>query len=314
MANIGYMQVVRHCNQYCRFCSNPSSGWILDLPTAQRQIDDFVARGYFGIILTGGEPSLSELIPDITRYAVERGLHVRMITNSSQLAKPGLAETYVAAGLRHFHVSIHSCREELEDFLTGVKGSFEMAVQALEHLGAAGATVNINTVINRFNADHLDDNVRYFTSRFPFLRHFVWNNLDPSMGRAETNRDTAHRLADFELSLSRAMRFLHASGRSFRVERVPLCYMAEFPQASTETRKIVKGEERIVHFLDDKGTVRQTDFVHAKAEVCQRCSYNDVCGGLFELGAHYDLAELYPIFVPKEQVAQVVAQIQQEAE
>jgi MoaA/NifB/PqqE/SkfB family radical SAM enzyme len=302
MANLGYMQVVRYCNQYCRFCSNPSSGWVLDLPTAQRQIDDFVARGYFGVILTGGEPSLSELIPEITRYAVARGLHVRMITNGSRLARAGVAESYVAAGLRHFHVSIHSCREELEDFLTGVKGSFALAMDALTHLGAAGATVNINTVINRFNADHLDENVRVFTTRFPFLRHFVWNNLDPSMGRAETNRDTAHRLADFELSLARAMRDLHKTGRSFRVERVPLCYMTEFAHCSTETRKIVKGEERIVHFLDEKGTVRQTDFRHAKADVCRSCSLDEICGGLFELGDHYDLAELHPVFVPKDEI------------
>jgi len=302
MANIGYMQVVRHCNQYCRFCSNPSSGWILDLDTAKKQVDDFADRGYFGVILTGGEPSLSEIIPDISRYAVERGLHVRMITNGSQLCRPGLAEQYVAAGCAHFHVSIHSCREDVEDFLTGVRGSFEMAMQCLEHLGAAGATVNINTVINKFNADHLDDNVRYFTNRFPFVSHFVWNNLDPSMGRAETNRDTAHRLADFELSLARAMRFLHSSGRSFRVERVPLCYMTEFAHCSTETRKIIKGEERIVHFLDEKGTIRQTDFVHPKSDVCTVCSLNDVCGGLFELGEHYDLDELYPVFVPMDEV------------
>jgi MoaA/NifB/PqqE/SkfB family radical SAM enzyme len=308
MANLGYMQVVRHCNQYCRFCSNPSSGFMLDLDTARREIDDFVKRGYFGIILTGGEPSLSPLIPEITRYAVERGLHVRMITNGSQLATPGLAEQYVAAGLKHFHVSIHSVREELEDFLTGVRGSFAMAQRALEHLGAAGATVNINTVINRFNADHLDENVRVLTGRFPFISHQVWNNLDPSMGRAETNRDTAHRLADFELSLARAMRYLHHTGRTFRVERVPLCYMTEFAHCSTETRKIIKGEERIVHFLDEKGTIRQTDFVHEKAEVCASCSLTDVCGGLFELGAHYDLAELHPVFVSKDEVvARVLA-------
>jgi MoaA/NifB/PqqE/SkfB family radical SAM enzyme len=320
MANLGYMQVVRHCNQYCRFCSNPATGWMLDLPTAQREIDDFVRRDYFGIILTGGEPSLSDIIPDITRYAVERGLHVRMITNGSRIAKPGVAESYVEAGLRHFHVSIHSCREELEDFLTGVKGSYALAMQALENLGKAGAdgtspaspgrgqnvTVNINTVINKLNADHLDENVRTFTARFPFIRHFVWNNLDPSMGRAETNRDTAHRLADFELSLARAMRFLHKSGRTFRVERVPLCYMTEFAHCSTETRKIIKGEERIVHFLDEKGTVRQTNFVHPKAEVCKSCSLNDVCGGLFELGDHYDLGELYPVFVPKEDIVRKV--------
>jgi hypothetical protein len=142
--------------------------------------------------------------------------------------------------------------------------------------------------------------------RFPFIRHFVWNNLDPSMGRAETNRDTAHRLADFELSLARAMRFLHKSGRTFRVERVPLCYMTEFAHCSTETRKIIKGEERIVHFLDEKGTVRQTDFVHAKSEACRACSLDAVCGGLFELGEHYDLGELYPVFVPAEDVIRKV--------
>ena len=107
----------------------------------------------------------------------------------------------------------------------------------------------------------------------------------------------AHRLADFELSLARAMRILAAHGRTFRVERVPLCYMTEFAHCSTETRKIVKGEERIVHFLDEKGTIRQTDFVHAKAPVCDSCTLNDVCGGLFELGDHYDLNELAPVFV-----------------
>jgi MoaA/NifB/PqqE/SkfB family radical SAM enzyme len=309
VANIGYMQVVRHCNQYCRFCSNPATGWMLDLDTARREIDDFAARGYFGIILTGGEPSLSDLIPDITRYAVGRGLHVRMITNGSRLGTPGLAESYVEAGLRHFHVSIHSCREELEDFLTGVKGSFALAMRALERLGAAGATVNINTVINRFNADHLDENVRVFTERFPFIRHFVWNNLDPSMGRAETNRDTAHRLADFELSLARAMRTLHRTGRTFRVERVPLCYMTEFADCSTETRKIVKGEERIVHFLDEKGTIRQTDFHHPKSEACRHCALDDICGGLFELGDHYDLGELHPVFVDPQVKDEIVRKI-----
>ena len=307
MANIGYMQVVRYCNQYCRFCSNPSSGYVLDLDTAKREIDDFVARGYFGVILTGGEPSLSDLIPEIARYAVAGGLHVRMITNGSRLGTdPELAQQYREAGLRHFHVSIHSHRAELEDFLTGVRGSHELAMKALERLGEADATVNINTVINKFNADHLDENVKAFTTRFPFLRHFVWNNLDPSMGRAETNRDTAHRLADFELSLARAMRYLHKTGRTFRVERVPLCYMTEFAHCSTETRKIVKGEERIVHFLDEKGSIRQTDFRHPKAEACAHCTLNDICGGLFELGEHYDLAELSPVFVPAERIVRKV--------
>ncbi len=134
MANIGYMQVVRHCNQYCRFCSNPETEYMLDVETAKKQIDDFVKREYFGIILTGGEPSLSPNIPEITRYAVSRGLHVRMITNGSRLADLDIARSFAEAGLHHYHVSIHSSRPEIEDFLTGVKGSFTKAFQALENL------------------------------------------------------------------------------------------------------------------------------------------------------------------------------------
>jgi len=319
MANIGYMQLVRHCNQYCRFCSNPETPYVLDLDTARREIDDFAARGYFGVILTGGEPSLSPIVCDVTRYARERGLHVRMITNGSRVAIPEIARSFVEAGLRHYHVSIHSVRPEVEDFLTGVRGSFALAEKALGNLaaidtelrarGEEGVTVNINTVINAMNADHLDENVRTFVERFPFLRHFVWNNLDPSMGRAETNRDTAPRLRAFEVSLHRALAFLESTGRSFRVERVPLCFMPEFAYACTETRKIVKGEERMVYFLDDKGTVRQTDFVHRKAEVCKTCTLDSICGGLFELGDWYDDAELAPVFVPKEPI---VARIRRE--
>ncbi len=302
MANIGYMQVVRHCNQYCRFCSNPETPYVLDLDTARRQIDDFAARGYFGIILTGGEPSLCEHIPEIVEYALARGLYPRMITNGQRLARRALAERYVGAGLRHFHVSIHSCRAEVEDFLTGTENSHERAMAALTHLGELGATVDINTVINRYNADHLDETVAFFLRRFPFIRHFVWNNLDPSMGRADTNRDTAPRLGDFEVALHRAMKRLDDSGRTFRVERVPLCYMAEYAWASTETRKIVKGEEPMVHFLDEKGTVRQTDFRHMKADVCKSCSLDSICGGLFDLGDHYDPAELAPVWLPSEPI------------
>src|SRR5206468_10877808 len=134
-----------------------------------REIDDFVARGYFGIILTGGEPSISPIVPEVTQYAIEHGLHVRMITNGSKIADPSLAHAFVNAGLKHYHVSIHSCREDVEDFLTGVKGSFSLAMRALENLTAldeaeraadrAPVTVNINTVINTFNCDHLDENV-----------------------------------------------------------------------------------------------------------------------------------------------------------
>jgi MoaA/NifB/PqqE/SkfB family radical SAM enzyme len=297
MANIGYIQMVRHCNQNCGFCSNPETPFFHNMDQIRTIIDDFAARDYFGVILTGGEPTLSPVLPEAIAYAREKNLHVRMITNGQKMADRAFTFALADAGLQHVHVSIHSNKHKLEDFLTGTPGSLAWAEQALTHLGETPIAVNINTVINRYNCDHLHETIDWFIDRFPFIHHFVWNNLDPSIGRATSNQYFAARLQDIEVSLGKAMRRLHETGRSFRVERVPLCYMAEFAHCSTETRKIVKSEERIVHFLDNKGTVRQTEWGHLYADVCERCSLRSICGGLFDRGDAYDPAELSPQFV-----------------
>jgi MoaA/NifB/PqqE/SkfB family radical SAM enzyme len=305
VANIGYIQVVRHCNHFCGFCSNPTTPYVHTFETMKVLVDDLVARGYFGAILTGGEPTLHPELPRIAGYARERGLHVRMITNGWRLADPDFAREMAEAGLQLVHVSIYSVRADVEARLRGLPGTLERAFAALENADRYGISVNVNSVINKLNADHLDENVRHFILHHPYVRHFIWNNLDPSMGRAEVNQDQfTPRLAEFEVSLHRAMTLLHKSGRTFRVEKVPLCYMTDFAWASTETRKIVKGEERVVHFLDAKQTVRQTDWEHIYAEGCKLCSLRTICGGLFDRGNGYDPAELHPVFVSRDAVVE----------
>lgn len=307
MANIGYIQVVRHCNHFCGFCSNPTTPYVHTFETMKVLVDDLKKRDYFGVILTGGEPSLHPELPRIARYASDQGLHVRMISNGWRLADEGFAREMAEAGLELVHVSVYSVRPEVEARLRGVPNTLESAFAAVANAHKYGIEVNINCVINQLNADHLDEGIRYWIDHHPYVRHFVWNNLDPSMGRAEVNQDQyTPRLADFEVSLHRAMRLLHTSGRTFRVEKVPLCYMTEFAWASTETRKIVKGEERIVHFLDSKQTVRQTDWEHIYAEACSACSLRQICGGLFDRGNAYDPAELSPVFVSRDAVVEAI--------
>jgi MoaA/NifB/PqqE/SkfB family radical SAM enzyme len=307
VANIGYIQVVRHCNHFCGFCSNPTTPYVHTFETMKVLVDDLVARGYFGVILTGGEPTLHPELPRIARYASDCGLHVRMITNGWRLSDEQFAREVAEAGVRLAHVSVYSVRPEVEEKLRGTPGTLDRAFAAVRNANRFGIEVNINCVINKLNADHLDENIRYWLAEHPYVRHFIWNNLDPSMGRAEVNQaQFTPRLADFEVSLHRAMRMLFESGRTFRVEKVPLCYMTEFAWASTETRKIVKGEERIVHFLDNKQTVRQTDWEHIYAPSCEACSLRTICGGLFDRGDAYDRAELYPVFVSRDAIVEKI--------
>ncbi len=296
MANLGYLQLTRNCLQRCRFCSNPPTGVELSEEEMRRMIDELVEMGYDGVILTGGEPSLSPLLLPALRYSTERGLYNRMITNGQRLADLDFFQSCVDAGLQHIHVSLHSYRREVHDWITRYPRAWDTLVQCLDNVPRVGITADINTVICAYNADHLHETVIWICDRFPFIRHFVWNNMDPDGNRAEENPDCIPRHHEFQVSLELAMEYLHGSGRSFRAERVPLCYMRRFAWASTETRKIVKEEERCIRFLDGKGFVHQLEFLHGKGEACDACSWDPICAGMFSMARTFDERELSPVF------------------
>ncbi len=297
MANLGYIQLTRICNQNCLFCSNPENQNIISLDDAKSQLLELKNKNYDGVILTGGEPTLHKRLKDIIALSVKLGIIPRIITNGQVTSKSGYLKSLQDAGLDHIHISIHSMRDNVQSYLTQNPESLKNLKKTLDEAARIQITVDINTVICAQNSDHLDETVKIIVDRWPFVKHFVWNNMDTKMNRVKESPQTVPNLSDLELSLFRAMSFLEKTGRTFRVERLALCYMADFPWASTETRKIVKGEERIVNFLDEKGKVNQSEFVHEKSKVCSSCSLDSICAGLYDSGGAYDPRELYPIFL-----------------
>jgi MoaA/NifB/PqqE/SkfB family radical SAM enzyme len=314
MANLGYLQLTRNCWQHCRFCSNPPTGIELSEAEMRQMIDELVERGYDGVILTGGEPTLSPLLFPALEYSAKRGLFSRMITNGQRLADRTFFAECVARGLTHVHVSLHSYRPEVHDFITQYANAWSTLVECLGHVPAMGITADINTVINAYNSDHLHETVMWICDRFPFIRHFVWNNMDPDGNRAAQNPDCVPRHHEFQVSLELAMEYLHRTGRTFRAERVPLCYMRRFAWASTETRKIVKGEERCVRFLDRKGMTNQYEFLHGKGAACDACSFDPICAGMFSMDRTYDERELSPVFDDPVPVIRAILRREPDAE
>ncbi len=270
-------------------------------------IDYYVKKGCDGIFFTGGEPTLSENLLPLMQYARSKRVPFRIITNGQKLADMAYVQQLKDLGLEHIHVSIYSVREKVTDFLTGNPGSLKNALKALENLGKVGGiTVDINMVISHYNADHLLENVQFFVKNFPFVRHFVWNNLDPSTPRARRHKDTRPTLNEFELSLHQAMVYLTEQGRTFRVERIPLCYLQGFEHTSTEARKIVKEEDRSTYFLDKRGLLEEKDWLHKwgynQGKACKYCFLNTICPGLFHKDQYYHSRELYPVFVDKKDI------------
>lgn len=303
MANIGYIQVTRRCNQKCRFCSNPEREANVSLAAGKKQIDQLQAKGYLCVLFTGGEPTVSDRLPAFIAHCRDIGFMHKLCTNAQKLADPDYLKLLARSGLRHVCISFHSCREDVQDFLTCTPGSFANIVRALDNLKQhPEIVVDILTTINKYNADHLSDNVSFLLENFPRFAHQTWNNLDPKMNRTSENPDTIPSLADFELELHRAMEIMDANGKRFQVERVPLCYMATHAHHSTETRRIVKNEERLTYFLDERGCLRWADWRHDKADCCAICTLNEICAGLYDSGVSYLPDELFPLFIDKNRI------------
>ena len=307
MASLAYIQVTRKCNQRCRFCSNPPNKRSISLEEGQKLIDFYIEEGYEGVIFTGGEPTLSPILPDLIKYACKRGFPNRIITNGQKLADMEYLKILKDAGLSNINVSFYSFKKDVQAFLTKKEDSLTNIILALENLGKIGGiSVNVNTVINHYNADHLFENVKWIVENFPFVRHFVWNNLDPLMNRARRHPDTIPKLNEFELSLQKAMQFLESKGKTFRLERIPLCYLKGYEHLLNETRKLVKGEERLTFFLDKRGLLREKEwgqkYGYGKADCCKVCFLNTICPGLYQIDRYYSSKELHPVFVDKKKI------------
>jgi len=264
-----------------------------------------VAEGCTGIILTGGEPTLLAELPALVAHVKELGVAARIITNGQRLAHGPLLEQLLDAGLDHLHVSMYSHREAVQDYLTRNPGGYQRLMTTLDRLRALveegrGPAVDLNVVINHENAAHLHEVAAFVVEQLAFIRHVVWNNLDPSTDRVAEDPDLVATLWEMEVPLARALSLLQRTGRTFRVERVPLCYLPGFEHVCTETRKIVKDEPRLIHFLDEKALVRQETRVawqRGKAAACASCRLDPICAGLDSMDVYYDSSELAPVFV-----------------
>ncbi len=303
--NLGYIQVTRKCNRKCVFCSNPHVDDELTLDEIKEQIHDYRKKGVNDIVFTGGEPTLNKNLSNAIEYCKSIGIDCRIITNGMELANPEYAKKLAKAGLENVMVSIYSHVPEKEERLTDTPGSYGKTLKAIENVSMHICSPKINIAINSLNARDLDRTVKFLCERFPDIPHFTFNFLDPGVKVMDGNEWTVPRYIDTEMSILRTFNYLIMKGKTFRIERVPLCYLPGFEHLSAETRRIVKEQAYRCLFLDEPGReLREiTDFYYEKGEACKSCSLNDICCGLNPRYVKlFGVGEIFPVFTDKKRI------------
>jgi len=154
--------LTRRCNLKCRHCySNGGSEGEHELPweKANEVVKQIANAGSRIIIFDGGEPLMREDIYELIRFASSLGLITVLGTNGT-LITPSVAEKLLDAGLDHCAVSIDGATRGTHEWLRGVEGCFEKAVNGAKLVQKAGIPLQINTCLHNRNQHELRDIIR----------------------------------------------------------------------------------------------------------------------------------------------------------
>ncbi len=240
------------CNLQCVHCLSSSGRRDpreLTTEECEAVIDELQRMQVFYINIGGGEPTIRKDFWHLVRYAVDHGVGVKFSTNGSGIDAE-VAEQLAESDYVDVQISIDGADADTNDHVRG-EGSFATAVQAMEHLQAAGFEgFKISVVMTRHNipqvdefkamADHYGAQLRLTRFRPSGRGADSWEALHPT---DEQQRELYHWLMDHPDVLT-GDSFFHLSALGEALPGLNLC-----------------GAGRVVCLIDPVGDVYACPFV-----------------------------------------------------
>jgi mycofactocin radical SAM maturase len=147
------------CNLSCAHCLSSSGRRDPDeLSTAQCEavIDELQRMQVFYVNIGGGEPTIRPDFWHLLEYAVNHDVGVKFSTNGVRIT-PERATFLASTEYVDVQISLDGATAAVNDYVRG-PGSYEMAINALSNLKAAGfKDAKISVVVTRQNLEQLDE-------------------------------------------------------------------------------------------------------------------------------------------------------------
>lgn len=161
-----YFYLTDGCNLRCRHCwispiysDDGSTCKFLSFDLFKKIVREAKPLGLTMVKLTGGEPLLHPQIGEILDFIKAEGLGLNVETNGV-LCTPELVEKMAACKPVHVGVSIDGANAETHEWVRGVDGCFDDAIQGIKNIVNAGIRSQIIMTIMRRNVDELGDVIK----------------------------------------------------------------------------------------------------------------------------------------------------------
>jgi len=144
------------CSAACRFCPYPIyAGWragsVMDMGLFKKIVDELVAIPQVHDVRLNGlnEPLLDRHLDKRYEYIASKGNRfTTTLTTHGVYLVPARVASLVAAGVKHFIISLNAATPEQHEATMGLKGKFDIVCANIQHCIDLGLDVEVRAVTN----------------------------------------------------------------------------------------------------------------------------------------------------------------------
>ncbi len=200
-----HLALTHRCPLSCKHCYLAGQATLptqeLSTERLRHLMDELAAMGGYFLAFTGGEPALRPDLEELVRYARKLRFAVSLFTSGFGMT-PKRWRRLAAMGLDGVQVSIHGSDAARHDAFTGVRGSFDAAMQGLLLAQGLGVPVRAAVTLHKNNVDDAEDIAALLDGK-----RIPWNMAVSLWPRLNGDRSPcALQLNDAELERLLAMR------------------------------------------------------------------------------------------------------------
>jgi len=246
--------ITRRCNLKCIHCYAHAKDQVFDneLTTEEGKnlIDDLSQFKVPVLLLSGGEPTIREDLPDLAAYAIGKGMRAVISTNGTLITQQ-MARVLKDIGLSYVGISLDGM-EKIHDRFRGVKGAFRAALEGIKNCQDAGIKVGLRFTINKFNIDEIE-NIFNLLEDMDIPRacfyHLVYAGRGSKLVEEDLTHDETRKAVDLIMDLTKK---LYDKGKEKEILTVdnhadgPYVYLRllkEDPKRAAEVLELLKMNE-----------------------------------------------------------------------
>ena len=285
-----YLALDYKCNHNCMIC--PLSTFDkLHKPLSVEDVKNTIETNALGekdrVVLSGGEPCLSELFFETVRYIMGKGLGITMLSNVSCFADMDFVkqlEDIVDKSRFDIITALHSSNADLHDEITGCLGSHSASLMAIGNLMQCGFHVTVKHIVSKKTYNGLPLLARMISDNYPPTVDFQLNAMD-FCGRAGKNADELY-VNPFEMQdyIEQALDVFEKEHfkRKITLLEFPFCWIDPYYWKYV----ITKPTSSMLYSAPNlENEQRYTEEVNGQChivEACSACIMRNYCFGVWE--------------------------------